>query len=442
MNFKFWCSNTFNPQMRIDIMVFGWGKKKEEISSQSEKKQITLHEIPKIIDDLLQLRTTQTLNEIKSLRNSTDPLMHELSKIGQTLEKDNLAVDEIDKHLRIIVVRGKKQVIDAIKKDIVELPKVSTMDDAKELNDVLNQILKKIGDVLGRQTRVIHIFAKKYAEQLKDILAQMNSNHLEIHQLIRNHDETSTNSKHILNSLKLLSDYDNEIKHHANRISELKLENEILNKNISSFNDSIKKIKSSKEYVDYTSLITSLEQLNNEKSHIKNQIDTQFTKISRPLSRYEYVSSDKEQKNLLAKLVGDPIEMLSAKNKDMIIIILEYVRKGILSGSISVKDLDKSMFQITETVEMLDSFIHSVDEFKGKVQNIENKMSQFDRSELSKLEKELEKTLDEKMQNEQKVTTFEYEMNEFLTKIPSLITELESKLRLISSTQYTIVKPS
>jgi hypothetical protein len=423
-------------------MVFGWGKKKEERTQQSEKKEITLNEIPKIIDEILHLRTTQTLNEIKSLRNSTEPLINELSKIGQTLEKDNLAVDEIDKHLRIIVVRGKKQVIDAIKKDIVELPKVSTIDDAKELNDVLNQILKKTGDVLGRQTRVIHIFAKKYAEQLKEILAQMNSNHFEIQQLIKNYDETNTNSKHIINSLKTLSEHDDEIKHHSDRISQLKKENEILNANISVANDSIKKIKSSKEYGDYTSLTESLEKLNAEKTHIKNQIDDQFTKISRPLGRYEYVSSDKEQKNLLVKLLDDPIEVLSTKNKDMIIIILENVRKGILSGSISVKDLEKSMSQITETVEMLDFFIHNVDEFKGKIQNIENKMSQFERSELNKLEKDLEKTLDQKMQNEQKIITFENELKEFSTKTPYLINELESKLRIISNIQYTIVKPS
>lgn len=423
-------------------MVFGWGKKKDDRPQQSEKKEIVLNDIPKIIDEILHLRTTQTLNEIKSMRNSTEPLINELSKIGQTLEKDNLAVDEIDKHLRIIVVRGKKQVIDAIKKDIVELPKVSTMDDAKELNDVLNQILKKTGDVLGRQTRVIHIFAKKYAEQLKEILTQMNSNHFEIQQLIKNYDETNTNSKHIFNSLNTLSDYDNEIMHHSDRISQLKKENETLNANISVISDSIKKIKSSKEYDDYTSLTESLEKLNIEKTHIKNQIDDQFTKISRPLGRYEYVSSDKEQKNLLAKLLDDPIEVLSTKNKDMIIIILENVRKGILSGSISVKDLEKSMSQITETVEMLDFFIHNVDEFKGKVQNIQNKMSQFERSELNKLEKDLEKTLDQKTQNEQKIITFENEMKEFSTKIPYLINELESKLRIISNIQYTIAKPS
>ena len=46
----------------------------------------------------------------------------------------------------------------------------------------------------------------------------------------------------------------------------------------------------------------TLDTFSTQKSKIKNEVDTQFTKISRPLSRYEYGSSlDKEQKNLLTR---------------------------------------------------------------------------------------------------------------------------------------------
>ena len=70
------------------------------------------------------------------------------------------------------------------------MPEISSFDDILNLNNVLNQKLKKIGDVLGRQTRVIHIFAKKYAGKLKEILAEMNSNHKEIQKLIKNFEDT------------------------------------------------------------------------------------------------------------------------------------------------------------------------------------------------------------------------------------------------------------
>ena len=94
-------------------MVFGWGKKKAQQVPEEipQHKEIQLSEVKKITEDLLDLRKTQTITEIKSIRNQTSPLIKELANIAKTLEKDNLKVEDIDKHLRIIVVRGKKQVI-------------------------------------------------------------------------------------------------------------------------------------------------------------------------------------------------------------------------------------------------------------------------------------------------------------------------------------------
>lgn len=423
-------------------MVFGWRKKKEEKNPEevSIQKKVSLQEIPKIVDDIIRLRTTQTLAEIKSLRDKTEPLIKELIKIGQTLEKDNLDVDDIDKHLGIIVIRGKKQVIDVIKKDVSNLPHVSTFEDAENLNSILNQTLKKIGDVLGRQTRVIHIFAKKYAEKLKEILSQTNSYHSEIQQLIKNYYDTKITSKEIIDSLKRITNFENEIKNKEQRISELKIEIESLEKKIISLRNYIEKIKSSKEYHEYLKLKQSLKKLNSEKPQIKNQIDSQFTKISRPLGRYEYISSDKEQKNLLIKLVEDPIEVLVTKNKDLIIIILENVRKGILSGSISVKDVEKSMFLITETIESLDSFIKQIDDYGRKIKNIENQINKFDRSELLKFEQDLEKILHEKEDYGQKIIAFESDITQIHSKIPEFLMDAESKLRQFSNIQYTVEK--
>ena len=122
-------------------MVFGWGKKKQEeipVQEIPQTKEIHLGDVKKIVTELYQLRTSQTVSEIKSLRDNTDPLITDLMEIGKVLEKDNLQVDDIDKHLAIIVVRGKKQVIDVIKKGVNNLPDVSDIDGAKKLNLFLN----------------------------------------------------------------------------------------------------------------------------------------------------------------------------------------------------------------------------------------------------------------------------------------------------------------
>ena len=424
-------------------MVFGWGKKKSEQIPEEipQRKDIPLSEVKKITQDLLNLRTNQTVSEIKSLKNQTSPLIKELASIANTLEKDNLKVDEIDKHLRTIVVRGKKQVIDVIKKDGGELPEVSSFDDAMNLDVIFNQKLKKIGDVLGRQTRVIHIFAKKYAEKLKEILSEMNSNHNEIKKLIKNFQDTKSSSNEITELLDKINNLQSDSTFKNKQIEESQSTLDSFRTKIKTLEDSIKKIKSDKKYQEFLKLKQNLSSLNNEKNQIKNEIDTQFTKISRALSRYEYASSlDKDQKFLLSQLINDPIDALEQKNNDAIIIIFENVRKGILSGSISVKDVEKYSSYLTETEEQLGEFIKKISNFEEQKKTLKNQLNKFENSELSAFEKDLEKTLNQKNDVESKISLHKKDIDENSENIPKIISEIEKKLKRFSNTDYTVVQ--
>jgi len=59
----------------------------------------------------------------------------------------------------------------------------------------------------------------------------------------------------------------------------------------------------------------------------------------------------------MEKLIGNPFDVLTLENKDDIIKILSSVRKGVEGGSLSVKDPEKSLSSIDETIEMLDGFV-------------------------------------------------------------------------------------
>ena len=423
-------------------MVFGWGKKKQEETSGGEihqNKEISLADVPKIISDLSALRKSQTLSEINNLRNKTAPLIKELMKIGSVLEKDDLNMDDVDKHLSIIVVRGKKQVIDMIKKDVVSLPKISSFDDAEKLNSVLNLILKKVGDVLGRQTRVIHIFAKKYANQLKENLAVMNSNHSEISDLLKNYNSTKSLSEETLDAINQIKNLKELRTKQSRKIENITKNTITINEKISTLHNSIDEIKSSDNYTKYLALKNTLDEFVEQKSIIKTQINTQFTKISRPLGRYEYASSlDKDQKNILSNLVSEPIDVLSSNNYDSIILILENVRKGIISGSISVKDVEKTSLQITETEESLDGFIKLVSEYNEKYKQMQNDVTSLMPSDLLSLESDLAKTTLLNDESNLKSKTFQGELDEIDSKIPKLVSEIEDKLRQFSNTKYTI----
>jgi hypothetical protein len=423
-------------------MVFGWGKKKSlepPVERTSANQNISLSDVPQIISDLSKLRESQTLSEIKNLRNNTAPLIDDLMKIGIVLEKDDLKVDNIDKHLAIIVVRGKQQVIDILKKDVKNLMQVSTMDDAKKLDYFLNQVLKKVGDVLGRQTRVIHIFAKKYANQLTSNLKIMNANSANISKLLKHFASTQSTFDEItqmLNKIKSLNqELDDKTKRNVEILDNLKSFKE---KKIS-LQNSIDEIHSSENFKKYVNLENKLNEFTNQKSKIKSEIDTQFTKISRPLGRYAYGSAlDKDQTRILSTLVDDPFGALISANSDTIILILENIKKGISSGAISVKDTEKTLSQLTETEECLDSFIQKVHDYSTVFDSMKNDLNNLKPQNLTSFENEFSKNNDSENDANLKSKTILSEINEINSGIHQLTSKIEDKLQSFSNTKYSI----
>ena len=425
-------------------MVFGWGKKKqveEPVERKPTNQDIELSEVPKIISDLRKLRESQTLSEIKNLRNETAPLIDDLMKIGIVLEKDDLNIDDVDKHLAIIVVRGKKQVIDILKKDVKTLIQVSTLEEAKKLDYFLTQLLKKLGDVLGRQTRVIHIFAKKYANQLTNNLKVMNENSDNISKLLNHFDSTQSSFDEIDEMLLKINSLKQERIDKTKRNTETQENLKSLQDKKASLQNLMEEIHSSENYKKYVDLQNKLNDFIKQKSKIKSEIDSQFTKISRPLGRYAYASSlDKDQNRVLSALVDNPIDALIPENLDSIVLILENIRKAVSSGSISVKDTQKTLTQLTETEESLDGFIQKVSEYSTVFDSMQQEVENLKPENLTSTENELSKTNDFENDANKKSKTILSEIDEIESQIPALISNIENKLQIFSSTRYTISK--
>ena len=134
-----------------------------------------------------------------------------IQNIAVDLEGDSLNLDDMDTHLSRIVERGKNEVISVIKKECnTTLPEIDSFEDVKAFNLVASRSLKKIGDALGRQSNVIHIFAKKYAKKLKSDLTIMTNGNDEINTVIENYSELEDNVKQILDNNPSLKEWYNE----------------------------------------------------------------------------------------------------------------------------------------------------------------------------------------------------------------------------------------
>jgi predicted nucleic acid-binding Zn-ribbon protein len=424
-------------------MVFGWGKKKSEKQEPEmvpQKKQILLSDVPNVVDEIRSIRTKTIIAKAKTFKNKIKPSCETILHIAIDLEHDTLNVDDIDIHLKRLVERGKKEVISIIKREsIVQLPEINSYDDVKIFNVTSSKMLKKIGDALGRQSNVIHIFAKKYAGKLKGDLKIMTDGNDEITGIITNHTELETKTENILDiisdiqqSRKLIDNLGDQEKQNNKTIDELvaKIERD---------KEEIKNIKNSSEYTEFLHINEKLDSLSTEKNKIKDEIEHQFTKISRPLNKYVYVSSlDKPQKKLLVNLIANPYNELIDSNKRDILQILESTRKSVQSGSVSVKDIDKSLAQIDETLSFIDIFIEKIASFNNSKNDLENKLSVFSTEELRQKESQLTRHQNDKLALETKIKSRENELRNTTELIPEHIKSLESILNQISAVQYTI----
>ncbi len=186
-------------------------------------------------------------------------------------------------------------------------------------------------------------------------------------------------------------------------------------------------------------MIEKLSKHKNEKSKIKNEIDLQFTKISRPLNRYEYVAAlDKDQKEILQKLTKEPTDVINSSNKNSIIVILENIRKEITTGSISVKDTEKTMSSLTEIIESLDRFISKISDYDKTHNELEKQIEEIRPKKLSELEESLDRLVSKRKDLETRLTHIEDEIDSATTSIPELKKQIERDLQKFSSTKYSI----
>ena len=424
-------------------MVFGWGKKKpkkQEPEIAPQKKQILLSDVPNVVDEIRSIRTKTIIAETKTFKNKIKSSCETILHIAIDLERDTLNVDDIDIHLKRLVERGKKEVISIIKREsIVQLPEINSYDDVKNFNAIAGRMLKKIGDSLGRQSSVIHIFAKKYAGKLKDDLKVMTDGNDETTTIITNYSELETKIEQILNTM-------NKIEQSKKSIIDLGEQEKLTMKTIDdliatidSDEKEIENIKNSSEYIEFLQTNEKLDSLSSGKNKIRNEIELQLTKISRPLNKYVYVSSlDKPLKKLLADLITNPYDVLVDSNKQDIIQILESTRKGIQSGSVSVKDTDKSLAQIDETLSFIDTFIEKIASFNISKNDIENKLLVFTSEDLRQKESQLARHQNDELTLETKIELRENELRNTIELIPKHVKSLESILNQISAVQYTI----
>tara|TARA_Y100000590_G_scaffold305665_1_gene344769 strand:+ start:2421 stop:3722 length:1302 start_codon:yes stop_codon:yes gene_type:complete len=428
-------------------MVFGWSKKKKDNTGksiispeQNISKSITLDEIPDILDNIVTLRKKTLTAEIKSHRNRIDPERELLLKIANEFQNDNLNTDDLDPHLQIIVNRGKKEIVSSIKNELNNpFPEVNSFDDAIRFKKISSTRIKTVGTMLGKHSRAIHILASKYAKKIKDDLEDLTDNLTHVDELIENFSDTENYINEISELLTTRENtLDNIIKLN-NRKKELLITKEEKSKNILELKNTIEKIKQSSEYLSYIDVKSEFDEFNSKKDQIRRRINDEFTKVSRPLGKFIHISShDKELKQLTQDLSSSPFDILNSENLVNIKSVFDAVMIGIDNGSVSVKDVSKAKQSIMEVKEMLPSLISEKEAFDSKKLSLQEKLENFDHSSLHNAESDLEHEENDISDVLSKTKSIDEEILELTQNLPKLLVQVETFLKNVTATSYTI----
>ena len=164
-----------------------------------------------------------------------------------------------------------------------------------------------------------------------------------------------------------------------------------------------------------------------------------MTKISRPLGKFVHISShDKDLKDLTAKLSSTPYDVLDANNTSGIKNVLDSIITGINSGSVSVKDISKSNDNIEEIKNKLPSLISTKEKFETKKHELISKLEKFDLKHLQTVEHDLKHEDDNVSDILSKLKIFEDETLDLTNSLPTILHNIETNLKDVTSTSYTI----
>jgi hypothetical protein len=425
-------------------MVFGWSKKSQENEQQTapspSKQIIRIPEISQILDKQKEDKQKKVLEQTRTLFDDMKKELNAIYGIVDHLKNDDLKIDDIDNRLKILVTRSKAEVINIISKESQkQLPQVKTYADVLTASEIAAHILKKIGDVLGKNSRVIHVFAKKYAQDLKAHLELVTKNHAMISKLIGQVSSLESSIAMINDKTGKITSTAQSMADNTRHIAKLKESYGDAEVVASLTQQQISNVFSSPAFAKFLEYQEKIKQVEAKENSLNKEIDEEFSKISRALGKYVYVTSlEKPLKTMLERLVEHPSEVIM-EDKNAIVKILESCMKGIMSGAVSVKETDKSVDYIMHTLSLLDGFRAKKNELRQQAQELRKNLESFDISQIETLERRLAKAKSDKEDAKLKIANLESELKRQTEQKQNLLAELEGALEQITGKSYQVV---
>lgn len=418
-------------------MVFGWGKKKAPPPAETVTR-IRLEEAPGTAEEVQAKRSQNVVTEASNILHGTNDMIRELTRIRQEMERDDLDMDDVDKRMQPLVIRGKKMLVDALRKNAIEIEPIRAPDDMARAAGELEHRLKRLGNILGKQTRVIHIFAERYALRLKQILEEVEANRKSIQGLSGRHQADTGVANAVANGVANVRALEDTVRENAQKHDAAEAEARRLDIQMAKLASETERFRESDEYMRLLELRRELEGHEDARSRLSMEIAARFTSISRPLGRYERISADKEQTALLLRVQRNPYDVMNRREIGAVTDLLGNVRRAVVGGSISVKDVDKATEAITRTVESMEGYVDRVEGAEADIQKTRKMIADAEPVRLHEMEREMSSLQESKETTLRRAAETIAAVNLAARSIPAEVAEVQRALLRLTGTKYNI----
>lgn len=397
-------------------------------------------DVPAMFESMAEIHDKALVAGAVSLREATESRLKMLSEVIGDLEKDDLGTEGEDSRQQAVVDRGKRQIVSIIRHEVrAALPAVETLDDALALGEATGRMIKRIDEALYREMGVMDTFAEKYVGRIESILDGAADDYSVLLAIIMARDSTAKAAEHALGDIGRIEKLGRSAEQLRARAAELESGLARLRMRGKEIAGEIESVKSSPEHVNLERLRGELDAVRGRRAAARRAASDRFTRISRPLSRYEHVSAmDKEGTALLRAVMDDPFEAVASAGAAAVSEVLGAVRKAVEAGSVSVKDRAKAARMLDEESGRLGSYGEAAARMSREEDDIGAQIAGAGAGRLGDLESDLAKNNAEADDLEGKARRARSEADEADGLVPGILARVESSLSEATGVEYTV----
>jgi len=312
---------------------------------------VTNKELMKIIEDKKKIFETDLAGNLEPTRKLVLSCIDRLRKNADELEVQETKAES--PQFESVINNSKKILISSIKKEsLIDSSEIRNYEDAIKFRNNLELLVNRFGQVGGSHNRILNEFMRKQINKFKSEFDSLSSLLKEVSKTI------STNEKQInlcvecKDDLILLEEKINESKAKQSRLKELTIETQELDKNIELGKRQYEDLRKSEEFLNASKILTKIDDKRNEIAAFEKNMINMVSILSRPITKFSYLSS-KQTQTKLDILLNKPVEIFNDESQYMQ--LFDELRKRVNDKSILVKDPEKTINQIDEIVNSLPS---------------------------------------------------------------------------------------